>query len=53
MATARSTKGEWHRPYNKEKFDSNYDAIFGKKDKPSENTAKTDEKSLSEENKSS
>ena len=28
-----TTKGEWHRPHNKKKFDDGYELAFGKKEK--------------------
>lgn len=29
-----STKGDWHRPHDKKKFDENFEKIFGKKPPP-------------------
>ena len=28
-----TTKGEWHSPHNKKKFDDGYEPAFGKKEK--------------------
>jgi len=41
-----TTKGSWHRPHNKDKFNQEFDRIFGAKKKRTQTTADVKEKVL-------
>jgi hypothetical protein len=45
MSKWHGGKGSTYKPYDKEKFDENFEAIFGKKKKEKKDASKTKSKS--------